>query len=200
MKKAVIYIHGKDGTVREANHYRKFFGDGYEVIGFDYKSLFPWEAKAEFPKFFDFIALQYSEIFLIGNSIGAYYSMLSLADKPIKKAMFISPIVDMEKLILDMMTRSNVSEEKLCREKVITTSFGELLSWEYLSYVRNHPLTWNISTNILYAEKDCMTSLETMTNFANKIRATMTVMNDGEHWFHTKEQMTFLDHWFEKFI
>ncbi|MDO1509860.1 MULTISPECIES: hypothetical protein [unclassified Neisseria] len=200
MKNAVIYIHGKGGNVEEAEHYKKFFSDKYEVIGFDYKSEFPWEAKVEFPKFFDSITPQYCEISLIANSIGAYYSMLALADKSIKKAMFISPIVDMEKLILNMMARANVSEEELYKEKVIATSFGESLSWEYLSYVRNHPITWNISTNILYAGNDKITSLETMKNFANKIGANMMVMNNGEHWFHTEEQMTFLDNWFKKFI
>mgnify|MGYP000096983722 FL=1 len=39
-----------------------------------------------------------------------------------------------------------------------------------------------------------------MTNFANKIGATVTVMNHGEHWFHTEEQMNFLDKWLKKFI
>ena len=200
MKDAVIYIHGKGGNAAEANHYRKFFSDAYEVIGFDYKSEFPWEAKEEFPKFFDSIASQYSSVVLIANSIGVYYAMLSLTDKSVEKAMFISPIVDMECVILNMMTLSKVSEKALYEEKVITTSFGETLSWEYLSYVRIHPITWNIPTNILYAENDTITSLEIITNFAKRIGATLTIMNNGEHWFHTEEQMIFLDNWFKKFI
>ena len=126
--------------------------------------------------------------------------MLSLADKPIEKAMFISPIVDMEKLILNIMIWSNVTEEELHKEKVIETSFGETLSWEYLSYVRSHPINWHIPTNILYAENDYLTSLETITNFAHKLGASLTVMNNGEHWFHTEEEMAFLDNWFKAFI
>ena len=117
MKNAVIYIHGKGGNAAEANHYRKFFSDEYEVIGFDYKSEFPWEAKEEFPKFFDSIASQYSSVVLIANSIGTYYAMLSLADKSIKKAMFVSPIVDMEHIILNMMILSKVSEKTYMKKK-----------------------------------------------------------------------------------
>lgn len=200
MKNAVIYIHGQGGKAEEANRYKKFLGDEYDVIGFDYKSKFPWEAKEEFPKCFNSITHRYSDVFLIANSIGAYYSMLSLADSPIKKAMFISPIVDMEKLILNMLARSNVTEEELHKEKVIETSFGESLSWEYLSYVRNHPITWHIPTHILYAENDTMTSLETITDFANKTGASLTVMKNGEHWFHTEAQMILLDNWFKEFI
>ena len=45
-----------------------------------------------------------------------------------------------------------------------------------------------------------MVSLETMTEFAKKIHANLTVMENGEHWFHTEEQMAFLDNWFKKFI
>lgn len=81
MKNAVIYIHGKSGNAEEANHYRKFFNDEYEVIGFDYKSEFPWEAKKEFSKFFDSIASQYSSIALIANSIVCCHWQISLLKK-----------------------------------------------------------------------------------------------------------------------
>lgn len=154
----------------------------------------------EFPDFFDLATSQYNKIYLIANSIGAYYSMLSLADKSIEEAMFISPIVDMEKVILNMMAQSNISEANLRKRKEITTSSGTHLSWRYLSHARNNSIIWNIPTHILYAENDNITSLETMMNFANKIGATVTIMNHGEHWFHTEEQMNFLDNWFRKFI
>lgn len=200
MKNAVIYVHGKDGSSNEANHYKQFFNDNYEVIGFDYKSKFPWQAKEEFQKYFDFIIPKYNEILLIGNSIGAYFSMISLSGKQIKKAMFISPIVNMENVILNMMKWENVSEEELEAKKIINTSFGESLLWEYLSYVRRNSIIWDIPTSILYGEKDDITPLKTINNFANKINANLTIMSDGEHWFHTEEQISFLDSWFEKSI
>ena len=200
MKNAVIYVHGKDGSANEANHYKQFFNEDYEVIGFDYKSKFPWQAKEEFQKYFDFVATKYNEILLIGNSIGAYFSMISLSEKQIKKAMFISPIVDMENVILNMMKWENVSEEELEAKKIINTSFGESLLWEYLSYVRKNSIIWDIPTSILYGEKDDITSLKAMNNFANKINADLTILENGEHWFHTEEQISFLDSWFEKSI
>ena len=126
--------------------------------------------------------------------------MIALSDKKIKKAMFISPIVDMEKLILNMMKMSNISEEELYNKKEIATSFSETLSWEYLTYVRNNPIEWNVPTDILYTENDFLTSLETITNFANKTNSSLTIMKNGEHYFHTEEQMNFLDNWFSEFI
>lgn len=113
----------------------------------------------------------------------------------IQKAYFISPIVNMEKLICDMMSWANVSEEELKRRKVIPTDFGEDLSQDYLQYVKNHPVKWNVPTKILYGEKDNLTSFETMKDFADINKASLTVMKGGEHWFHTEEQMNFLDMW-----
>ena len=143
---------------------------------------------------------RYSKIYLIANSIGEYFSILSLSDKPIEKAMLISPIIEMECLILEMMRRENISEEELSLRKKVNTLSGELLSWEYLSYVRNNPITWNIPSSILYGEKDNMNSLDTISIFADKINADLTVMENGEHWFHTEEQVRFLDGWFKKNI
>ena len=200
MKNVIVYVHGKGGNVEEANYYRKFFNDDFDIIGFDYKSENPWDAKSEFSDYFDSIIPEYNKTILIANSIGAYFSLISLADKKIEKAMLISPIVDVERLILDMMTRANVSEEELSVKKEIETPFGETLSWEYLSYVRKNPIHWNIPTEILYAEKDNMTSISTMTDFSKKINANITVMPGGEHWFHTKEQMDFLDNWIKSNI
>ena len=200
MKNAVIYVHGKGGNAEEANHYKQFFDDNFEVIGFDYKSLNPWDAKIEFINYFNTIISKYNKIYLIANSIGAYFSLISLTDMPIEKAMLISPIIDMESIILNMMKCENITEDKLMSEKEIETSFGESLSWEYLSYVRKNTIHWDIPTNILFADNDNMTSVDTMTNFANKINANLTTMKGGEHWFHTDEQMKFLDNWFKEMI
>ena len=194
MKQIVIYVHGKGGTAEEAKHYQPLFAES-DVIGFDYKSQNPWEAKREFPDFYDLHSKGYDSVILVANSIGAFFSMNALAEKNISKALFISPIVNMERLITDMMTWANVTEDELCSKKEISTDFGETLSWEYLCYVRKHPIKWNIPTCILYGAKDNLTSIETVSEFAEQTGAILTVMNDGEHWFHTEEQMEFLDNW-----
>ena len=199
MRRLIIYVHGKGGSAEEAKHYQPLFADS-DVIGFDYHAQTPWEAKSEFPRFFDLQSKGYDSVILIANSIGAFFSMHALAEKNISKALFISPISNMEKLITNMMIWSNVTEEELCRKKEISTGFGETLSWEYLCYVRKHPIKWNIPTCILYGANDNLTSLETVSEFAKQIGASLTIMNDGEHWFHTNEQMEFLDNWIRNSI
>lgn len=199
MKKSVIYIHGRGGSPKEAEFYRPFLGDR-EIIGFDYKSDNPWQAQREFADFYDLHGREYDSVILIANSIGAYFSLVSLADKRIDKALLISPVVDMEKLIGDMMMRARVSEKELAKRKEIVDEFGETLSWEYLCFVREHPIKWSIPTCILYGERDNLTSLDTISRFAEKTGASLTVMPNGEHWFHTAEQMEFLENWAERSI
>lgn len=199
MKQLVIYIHGNGGSAEEAEHYKPLFMNS-DVIGFDYKSQTPWEAKAEFTTFFDSHREGYDLVILIANSIGAFFALSSLADKQIDKALMISPIVDMEKLISDMMTWADVSEKDLMERHEIATDFGETLSWEYLCYARENQIKWNIPTCILYGEKDNLSSYETISRFSAQNDAELTVMPNGEHWFHTDEQMRFLDAWIRKSI
>ncbi len=194
MEKAVIYIHGKGGSAEEAAYYTQFFRN-CDVIGLEYTAQFPWEAKEEFTSFFKEICKDYKSVEIIANSIGAYFSIQALSNQQIEKAYFISPVVDMEKLIADMMEWADVTENELQEKKEIQTDFGETLSWDYLCYVRENPVAWTIPTYILYGEKDYLTSRETISKFAKQTNAVLTVMKNGEHWFHTEEQMKFLSDW-----
>lgn len=192
MKRTILYIHGQGGSPEEAAHYRPLFPN-CEVIGLAYTAQTPWEAKEEFHKLMG----QNRTFTLIANSIGAYFAMNALSDFHIEKACFISPIVDMERLITDMMQWANVSMEMLERCGTIQTDFGQTLSWEYLMYARNHPCRWAVPTHILYGSQDNLTSHATISEFAAKTGASLTVMEGGEHWFHTAEQMAFLDCWIQ---
>ena len=192
--KTVLYIHGKGGNASESTHYENLFPD-CKVIGLDYKTFSPWETGKEIHDAVASLKTEAESIILIANSIGAFFCMNANLNGLIEKAYFISPVVNMEKLICDMMKWANVTEAELEQRKIITTDFGEELSWEYLCYVRAHPLNWKVPTSILYGEKDNLTSIETMRAFAEKQGASLTVMKGGEHWFHTEEEMKFLDEW-----
>ena len=92
----------------------------------------------------------------------------------IAAACFISPIVDLERIE------------------------GVTLDEEHLRYVRQHPIDWRVPTHILYGENDSLTSLATISDFARRASASLEVMPGGEHWFHTQEQMAFLDGWIKR--
>lgn len=194
MNKGLIYIHGKGGTAKEAEHYKILFPE-YDVSGLDYEAKTPWEAQEEFRRFFDLFRTEHDDISIVANSIGAFFAMNALSDRKIEKAYFISPIVDMEKLIIEMMNQEHISEKELFEKGIIETEYGETLSWEYLLWIRKNPVTWTIPTCILYGEKDNLQSIDTIKSFADRIGAGITIMENGEHWFHTEKQMKFLDNW-----
>lgn len=199
MKKTILYIHGKGGSAKEANHYQMLLPN-YHIIGLDYKTNTPWETKEEFLNSYNKIAKQYKDISIIANSIGAYFAMNALANTNIEQAFFISPIINMEKLIKNMMLWANITEKELEEKKEIKTSFGEVLSWQYFWYVRQNPVRWEKPTHILYGEKDNLTDTETISSFAKNIKASLKIMPKGEHWFHTEEQMLFLDNWLRQYL
>lgn len=193
----VLYIHGKGGFAAESEYYKSLFPN-CKVLGLDYKTFTPWETGKEIHDAVCELKKSYDKIILIANSIGAFFSMNADIENMIENAYFVSPMVDMEKMIFNLMQWSGVTEEELKSRGRISTSFGEDLSWDYLCYVREHPLSWNIPTKILYGSNDNLTSYETMSNFAKKHNAELTVMESGEHWFHTEEQMKFFDEWILK--
>lgn len=189
---AVLYIHGRGGSAAEAEHYKPLFA-GCDVTGLDYRGDTPWDAGKEINAAVTGLCARYDKVILIANSIGAFYAMHAGLD--IARAYFISPIVNMEKLILQMMAAAGVREETLRQMGCVQTASGETLSWNYLQFVRTHPITWDAPTHILYGSEDAFTTPADMAAFAKAHAAALTVMDGGEHWFHTPEQMRFLDAW-----
>ena len=174
MKEIVIYVHGKGGSAAEAGHYRPLFPDA-EVVGFDYRAQSPWEAEAEFPPFFAAQRKRCDRLTLIANSIGAFFSMSALDAVLVDRAYLISPVVDMEKLIVDMLQRAGVREQELAEKQEIPTAFGETLSWKYLTYVRAHPIAWHVPTRIWDGAHDDLTAPKTISAFARRVGAELTV-------------------------
>lgn len=96
------------------------------------------------------------------------------------------------------MSWASVDEARLEREGEIPTDFGETLSWRYLQYVKAHPIVkWDADTEILYAGQDDLTDRDTVDVFVRQSGCGLTVMENGEHWFHTSEQLAVLKTWEE---
>ena len=194
MKERIVYVHGKGGSAEEAERYRALLPEA-EIVGFDYRAQTPWEARGEFPRFFAEQRTRCERLTLLASSIGAFFSMSALDEGLTDRACLISPVVDMEALIGRIMLWAGVREQELAERLEIPTRFGETLSWRYLCDVREHPIVWRVPTRILYGEGDELTPMEVMEAFVRRTGAELTVMPGGEHWFHTEEQLRFLDAW-----
>ncbi|MDR0924470.1 MAG: alpha/beta hydrolase, partial [Hungatella sp.] len=95
---------------------------------------------SDLKKVLTFASARSNLISLWANSMGAYFSLLAYKDEAIKQSLFLSPVVDMSRVIQNMMKWFDVTEEQLCREKEVSTPIGQTLYWDYYQYVINNPI------------------------------------------------------------
>lgn len=205
--RAYLFVHGQSGCKEEGAAFAELACPaGYQVLAADLpehgerrggaECLDPWTVVPELRSIFGFMKTRWRERGLRANSIGAHFSMLALADEPLFRALFVSPIVDMERLITGLMKWNGVTEKQLFQQGEIATDMGQTLSWKYLTWEREHPVkNWDCPTCVLYAGRDDMTDRETLDRFVAAHNALLTVMENGQHWFHTPEQLSVLREW-----
>lgn len=134
-------------------------------------------------------------------SMGAYFSLLAYSHEPLKQCLFLSPVVNMERIINNMMTWFSISKNRLKTEKEVSTPSGQTLYWDYYCYVKEHPIVaWNNRTSILYGSEDNLCEFDVVSTFAKRFDCDLQVMERGEHYFHTEEQLQFLRQWLKKHI
>ena len=205
-----LFLHGQSGHKEEGERFAQIATPkGWQVVAIDLpqhgqrqggaEPFLPWVVVPELEQVWQELQGRWKRIAHRANSIGAWLAMLALAGKPVDTCLFVSPVVDMENLIQTMMTWAGVTEERLEREREIPTDFGQTLSWDYLKYVRQHPVhALSAHTNILYGDQDNLVPQPVVECFARAEGAHLTVYPGGEHWFHTPEQMKVMGTWEER--
>ena len=141
----------------------------------------------------------YEEIYLWACSMGSYFSLLAYKDEDIKQCLFLSPVVNMKVIIENMMLWSNTTKKELEEKQEIKTDFGQTLYWDYYEYVKNNPINnWNKKTHILYGNKDNLQDENIIKEFCNKFNCELSILENGEHFFHTEQQLKFYKNWLDK--
>ena len=188
----------------------KVIGKGYQLLSFDLpehgerKNDTTYLCKVQncvkdLKQIIEYAKLNYSEINLWACSMGAYFSLVAYKNEEIKQCLFLSPVVNMKVIIDNMMLWSNTTEEELEEKQEIKTDFGQTLYWDYYKYVKDNPIiNWNKKTYILYGNKDNLQNEDIIKNFSNKFNCDLTILKNGEHYFHTEEQLKFYKEWLEK--
>ncbi|WP_298043918.1 alpha/beta hydrolase [uncultured Campylobacter sp.] len=211
-KKVYIYAHGQGGSKDDAELLASVVCEqGWQVISFDLPghgqrrhepaSCDPRRAIFEFREILSYAKKRWEEIALFAVSIGAWFSLQSFRDEKFSDCLFVSPILDMKCVISNIMRRAGISQERLKQERMILTHVGQPLFWEYWSFVLNNPITkWETPSRILYAENDDMTPLYIAKNFTQQFDCTLSIMKNGEHWFHTPQQLDYLRKWIKSAV
>lgn len=113
-EKVYLYIHGKKGNKEAAESFAAITcRRGYQVLSFDLpehgerkdevNTFNPWNAVPELKLVLAEARNRWKHISIRASSIGAYFALLSYAGEYIDRCLFVSPILDMEKLIINMM-------------------------------------------------------------------------------------------------
>ena len=139
---------------------------------------------------------KYDEISIWACSMGAYFSLLAYKDETIKQCIFLSPVINMKVIIDNMMLYNNIDENQLREKQEIKTDFGQTLYWDYYLFVKEHPIVyWNKKTYILYGTKDNMQKQSIIQAFSDDFNCELTMLEDGEHFFHTEKQLNDYKKW-----
>ena len=127
----------------------------------------------------DYLYENWQSVSVRANSIGSWFTLLAFQSKKVEQALLVSPILDMKRFIELMPQRED----------------------DYYEWVVNNPITgWAAPTYILRPETDLVVSEEVGRDFISQHHCHVTIMPDGEHWFHTPEQLAFLKAWEKKTI
>ena len=81
------------------------------------------------------------DVSLFACSMGAYFSLLAYRDVGLRQSLFLSPVVDMDRIIENMMKWFDISKERLQTEQKIDTPVGQPLYWDYYCYVKDNPIS-----------------------------------------------------------
>ncbi|MGL6175230.1 MAG: alpha/beta hydrolase, partial [Cellulosilyticaceae bacterium] len=182
---------------------------GYQVLSFDLpehgdRKNEPTLCKVEtciqeLVRIMDFALARTKHISLFACSMGAYFSLLAYKHNCLEQSLFLSPVVDMKRIINNMMGWFNITEEQLKCQGEILTPIGQMLYWDYYSYVEANPITqWNTPTAILYGGKDELCEIEFIRSFAEKFECKLDVLSNAEHYFHTSDQLMGYRKWVKK--
>ncbi len=123
-RKVYLYVHGKNGCKEEAERFAQTAcSAGWQVLAIDLpehgarrgrpEQLLPWAVVPEIQAVYARMQPVWPHIRLYGVSIGAWLAMQALRAEKLEKALLVSPVVDMETLILSMMQGAHVTEEQL---------------------------------------------------------------------------------------
>lgn len=203
--KVIIAIHGnmsnkKDKVIEILAE--KYTQKGYQILSFDLPKnedntlCKVFDCVESLKKVYNYSEDKWRDISIFAVSIGAYFSLIAYPEKNIKKVWFLSPVVDMERVIENMMSWFNISLEELREKKEVKTPIGETIYLDYYQYVKNNQIKkWDFPTKILYGDKDEISEREIIEKFSKKFKAELSIVKDTQHYFHREEDLEIFKKW-----
>lgn len=211
VERVYLYVHGKMSSKEAAAEFAAIAdARGYQTLSFDLPEHGERAESTELCSFSngirdvgmmaDYAFDRWRQVSLYGCSLGAWFSLQALGNRPLHSCMFQSPILDMNELIDHMMLWFDISEARLQAEGEIETPVNRML-WEDYRYTRMHPVAaWSVPTQILYGSRDNLQSRQAVDSFCARFACGLTVSEHSEHPFMAPEDGSIVHHWLQKHI
>ncbi len=177
-EKVFLFVHGLHGWKEEALPFAKVaVPKGYHILTVDLTvERKPWEVLLVLNEVRDYMYNNWKSVSIRANSIGSWFSLQAFQSKKVDQALFVSPILDMKRFIELLPQRED----------------------DYYEWVVNNPIIrWDAPTYILRPKNDQIVDERVNQSFLSSHRCKVQVMDDGEHWFHTLQQLDVLRRWEE---
>lgn len=208
--KVYLYIHGQYSSKEAARGFAEIVNPkGWQVLALDLPahgereedigSFFAWNVIPELRMILEYAKQHWKHVALRAHSIGAYFAMLSFPGNMFENVQFVSPILNMENTYELMMKTSFITLDQLEKDTIIETSSGLTFYWTEYCFARKNPvIEWTSKTAILYGENDTFTTRDIINSFVKEHGCEVTLVENGEHWFHTSEQILVSNSWTER--
>ena len=205
-----LVVHGKASCKEDAERFaRVAIAKGFQALSFDLPEHGERKAEAractvqngvqDLRTVMDYVRQNWTSVSLFATSLGAYFSLVAYRDCTFGQCLFASPVLNMQRLIENMMRWFSVTPAQLEVQREIPTPIGETLSWDYYSYVKEHPVDrWQNPTAILYPELDNLTEPEVVDEFARRFGAQLQRVPGSEHYMHSDAELAIMDAWMNK--
>ena len=207
--RAVVGVHGQFSNKRDpvmAQCGDVIASRGDQLITFDLpahgdrqddKAFTPMDASPEVRAFARLARSQSIEVSLLANSIGAYFSLCDTPAGTFKHAWLVSPLLDLEYYIRDMMAEYSVTDEQLEAQTVIHTRRG-VLDWPYLRFVEEHPAKLDTPSWMIRGDQDEVVPLDTLSRFVGAPGVELVQVEGGQHFLGRPPHLDTVVAWFEE--
>lgn len=191
-RRVLLVVHGAQGDKRDplvSEVAEVATAHGYQVVSVDLpghgdrtdaERLVPWAYAPELRAVHAALcAGARRPVALAACSLGAYFALQALADRPVARALLMSPLVDMAAYIRRKLREQGLSEHQLRSAGTIALPQGQPLSREYFSYACSHPVRWRHPTRVLWGRHDDVVPRQDIDRFAGASHAEVTTLDAG---------------------
>lgn len=210
-KSVYLAVHGKYGCKEEASGFTRLAAEqGFQTLSIDLPAhgvrkneplaCNARNGAADVKTAVSYALQTWENVGLYAVSLGAYFSLLACADANLKNCLLLSPVLDMEGLIQNMLAWSGFTEETLRERGTVATQF-ETLEWEDYCYVKAHPVRgFCAPTSVFMGAQDELTPRETAEAFCKTCGANLTLLEGAKHYLNGEGEREAVQAWLQEQI